>query len=124
MKADVTTNIAEYMSALGGREFCATEVGIIRKAIRTEFSRRRRDHRTIAAKTKIGRAEINRRVADIANFALGIVELSPEDIQLYKKCRLLEYADRTGKCAWGYTELRERTGYDPVTGRELAEVGP
>ena len=38
---------------------------------------------------------------------------------IYKKCVADEYQDRTGKCAWGFASVRNKLGYDPVTGKEL-----
>jgi len=64
---------------------------------------------------------INRRVADIANEKLGSNLMTKNDVRLYKRCFAAEYTDRTGRCAWGFKEVRRRLGFDENTGHEIIE---
>lgn len=114
----VIDNIAEYMDALGDRHYTVYEVSAIRAAIKKEFYERRAQGITINGRIKSGRLQINERVAAIIKRDYGF-DLSNSDLQLYKKCFLSEYQDRTGRCGWGFKELRQRLGYDPETGIEL-----
>ncbi|WP_462427225.1 hypothetical protein [Fusobacterium varium] len=115
----VVKNIMEYMNSRSKKQFTYFQVQAIRVAIREEYNYRKIHGIEIKTKTDKGKELINRRVAAIANKKLTKNLLTKEDVRLYKKCVADEYSDRTGKCAWGFKEVRKRLGYDPVTGVEI-----
>lgn len=120
MKGEVTRNICSYMNiyALGGRNYKLIEVKIIRESIRKEFILRKSQKLIVNTKTKAGKKQINERICKIANSSFVNLKISLSDVELYKKCRLVEYEERTGKCAYGYPDVRERYGFNPITGLE------
>lgn len=112
--------IAESMSVLSDRKFTAFEVGIIESCKQLEPINRKEKNITIDVKTESGRNEINKRVAAMVNEKIKPqILIEPKHIKLYKRCFTDEYTNRTGKCAWGFKELRSRLGYDPETGKEI-----
>jgi hypothetical protein len=112
-------NIAELMSALGKREVTALEVSAIENSIKPELDDRKKKGIVIKNKTKEGKKKINTRLAAMVNELIRPkTPITAEDIGLYRRCWADEFSERTGKCAWGFKELRERLGYDPVTGKE------
>lgn len=119
MKGQVSKNIMEYMNAMSTKQFSYVHVSCIANSIKVEYYDRKLKGLEIKVKTKAGKTELNKRVADIVNKRLGIKNITPDDIKLYKNCFAEEYANRTGKCAWGFKELRQRLGYDPETGIEI-----
>lgn len=120
MKGQVTENIMEYMNSMSIKQFSYVQVSSIANAIKAEYYDRKSIGLKIKVKTKTGKAELNKRIADIVNKRLAIKSITPDDIKLYKKCFAEEYTNRTGKCAWGFKELRQRLGYDTETGMEIA----
>lgn len=108
-----------YMNSYGNRIYNKYQVSAIQNAIYKEYTYRKLKSIKIETRTKEGRDLLNKEIANIANSILGGNQLKPYDIWVFKKCRELEYQDRTGKCAWGYKELRKRLGYDPNTGVEI-----
>lgn len=121
MKGQVNNNILEYMNSMGSKQFTYVQVSNIAAAIRLEHHDRKLSGLKIKTKTEAGKRELNKRVAQIVNKRLGTDAITPDDVRLYKKCWAEEYTNRTGKCAWGFKELRQRLGYDPETGKELKE---
>ncbi|AIY85205.1 hypothetical protein U729_3100 (plasmid) [Clostridium baratii str. Sullivan] len=119
MKGKVTENIREYMNSMSKRNFSYLQVSAIANAIKEEYYDRKKLGIIIKTKTKEGREELNKRAADIANRKLNIKNITKDDVRLYKKCLAEEYTNRTGKCAWGFKELRSRLGYDPETALEI-----
>ena len=91
-KDNVTNNIKELMNGISKKQFSYIEVSAI----------------------------LNTRIAELANKKLNSNRITPEDVHLLKKCRADEYTYRTGRCAYGYKELRIRLGYDPDTGLEAS----
>lgn len=121
MKGQVTKNIMEYMNSRSLKTFTYIQVSAIAESIKKEYYNRKEKGVEINTKTKEGKTELNKRIAAIANNKLGTDNISAEDIKLYKKCFADEYTDRTGKCAWGFKDVRKRLGYDPKTGLEIAK---
>jgi hypothetical protein len=73
----------------------------------------------IKTRTIKGKQELNERIAKISNLILGSNTIKAEHVHLYKICRAEEYTDRTGKCAWGFKDVRKKLGFDEVTGLEI-----
>lgn len=128
MIGNVTTNIMEYMNGMSTKQFVYAQVSAIANAIKDEFYDRKAIGLVINTKSDEGKAQLSARVADIANKKLikkgkkDLANIVGHDVWLYKKCYAEEYTDRTGKCAWGFKELRQRWGFDPETALELQEV--
>jgi hypothetical protein len=100
------------------RQFTPLEVAMIES--QQGFENRHREDKSINYKSRIGKHILNQRIANLVNSALQPkVPISAEHIQLYKRCWADEFSDRTGKCAFGFPEVRLRYGYDPVTGQEV-----
>lgn len=116
---EVLKNVVQLMNALSRKQFTYAQVSNIVSAINEEYCSRKNDNIKINGKTKAGKLEISKRRAKIVNERLGADIITPEDIKLYKKCVADEYTERTGKCAYGYKEVRKRLGYDPDTGLEI-----
>lgn len=111
----------EYMNAMArDKSFHYEEVSAIANAIDAEYWDRKARDLVINGKTERGRQEINKRVSEITNRKLGKEVITAADVRLYKRCIAEEYTDRTGKCAWGFKEVRRRYGFDEKTGLELA----
>lgn len=121
MKGQVTENIRVYMNSRSTREYSYYEVSAIAGAIGVEYNNRKQSGRVINGKTEEGRLLINQRVAAIANEKLGTNLLNAEAVRLYKRCFAAEYTERTGRCAWGFKEVRRRLGFDENTGYEIME---
>ena len=125
MIGNVTTNVLEYMNGMSKKQYVYSQVSAIANAITDEFYDRKAKGLIINGRTKRGKEEISTRVAAIANKKLikkGLLDkanIDSYDVWLYKKCYAEEYTNRTGKCAWGYKELRQRWGFDPDTALEL-----
>lgn len=122
----ISHNICNYMNAMKkGRNYNLYEISIIRKSIRTEsINRNFRSKLTgkkIDARTKIGKMIINKQIADMANKIIKDRRISVEDVELYKRCKLFEYENRTGQCSWGIPSARESLGFNPITGEENVE---
>lgn len=115
----VADNILYYMNSRGDKQYNKYQLVAIRAAIRTEFITRDKTDIFFNAKSKIGKKKLNRKIAEIANETLGSKQITEHDVWLYKKCLADEYMDRTGKCAWGFKEVRKKLGYDPETGLEV-----
>lgn len=113
-------NIIEYMNSRSNRTYLLIEVAEIANAIIKERKDRKLKGLQVNTKSALGKEIINKRTAGFVNNKLNPrVPLRSEDIRLYKQCVADEYMDRTGKCAWGYKDVRQRLGYDPSTGIEL-----
>lgn len=120
MPGQVIKNIVEYMNAHSvNKTFNYYEISTIRSAVRLEWKNRKETGLDINTRTRSGRGHIDQRVSDIANEIIGRNAISPEDVRLYKKCFSEEYTDRTGRCAWGFKEVRRRLGFDEETGLEI-----
>lgn len=121
MATERQKTIAELMSALGNREFTAFEVSTIESCKSIEYNDRKKNGIKINGKTEKGKKQINKRLAAVVNKIAKLkVPITGEDIRLYKRCWADEYTERTGKCAWGFKEIRTKLGYDSVTGLEIA----
>jgi hypothetical protein len=114
----VIDNIVEYMNARGCRKFTRYEGSVIRDCIKKEYKQKNTRPLGLNPKTKKGRDIINNRVVHIAKTEYDVM-ITAKDVWLYKKCFADEYSDRTGKCAWGFREVRKKLGYDPKTGAEI-----
>lgn len=113
-------DILSYMNSHGKKQYTKYQVSAISTAIPREVKEREEEFIEFSARTPKGRELLNRRVADIANRNLDSnSKVTPHDVWLFKRCRAEEYQDRTGKCAWGFKEVRRRLGYDEDTGLEL-----
>lgn len=123
MRGDVTKNICEYMNtySLAGRVYRLLEIKIIRESIRTELIIRTRLKLKIRSRTNTGKHEINKRICKIVNESFENIKITPEDVELYKRCRIKELEQRTGKCAWGFPDVRKRYGFNPITGLEESD---
>ena len=119
-KDNVTNNIKELMNGISKKQFSYIEVSAILNSIYDEFRVRKIEGLEINTKTKRGRFILNTRIAELANKKLNSNRITPEDVHLLKKCRADEYTYRTGRCAYGYKELRIRLGDDPDTGLEAS----
>lgn len=115
--------ITEYMnSRCTNRLFTPFEVQMIESVIVREKELRDRRGIVINSRTKAGKLLLNQRIADMVNKAMNFKpgeQMKPEHIRLYRQCWADEYTDRTGKCAWGFKDVREKMGFDPVTGLEV-----
>lgn len=113
--------IAELMNGLcTDRTFTGNEVAIIENQLRVELADRKAEELIINSRTDKGKQIINMRIAARINAFMKPKHLiSPHHIKLYKRCWVDEYCDRSGKCAWGFPDVREKLGYDPKTGREV-----
>ena len=121
MQGQIRVNIQEYMNSQSQKVFSIHEVCAIANSIRDEFDDRKAKGLVINGKTEAGKITLNQRIADIANARLGTKSIRADDVRLYKRSFAAEYTDRTGRCAWGFKEVRERLGFDPETGEELQE---
>ena len=123
MQGQVRVNIQEYMNSRSQKVFSIHEVCAIANSISNEFYDRKKKGIVINGKTEAGKKELNQRIATMANARLGVFNdsIRADDVRLYKRSFAAEYTDRTGRCAWGFKEVRERLGFDPDTGRELQE---
>lgn len=115
----VADNILAYMNARGNKQYTKYQLGAIRAAVRIEFITRDKSDIFFNARSKIGKEKLNKKIAEIANEALGSTDITAHDVWIYKKCVADEYQDRTGKCAWGFKSVRKKLGYDPETGLEI-----
>lgn len=115
-KGGATNNICEYMNVFGNKKYSIDHVRAIRKAIIQEREDRY-SKKVYIRLNKMGRKEINRRAAQIVNKEFS--DINSDDIELFKRCTRNEFEDRTGKCAWGFPEVRERLGFNQTTGEEL-----
>lgn len=121
-QGQVTKNIMEYMNAWSERPFTYLEVSAIRSAIAEEYRERKARGLVIRVKTRDGRKQLDKRIADIANRNLGAKRIRPHEVRLYKQCFAQEYTDRTGRCAWGFKSVRKRLGFDENTGLEVSAI--
>lgn len=121
MKGEVTKNIVEYMNSLSKKQFSYAIVSNIANAIKTEYYDRKSKGLKINGKTEQGKKQLNTRIADMVNKKLG-TSIMADDVRLYKRCFAEEYTNRTGRCAWGFKDMRERLGFDIETGLELDKV--
>lgn len=119
MLGQVTRNIVEYMNGFSKKTFTYYEVCCIRDSIKIELRNRKKENLILNVKTKAGKEIINKRIAEIVNSKLNTDKIAAEDVRLYKRCFAQEYSDRTGKCSWGFKEVRKRLGYNPDTGKEI-----
>ncbi|WP_315069341.1 hypothetical protein [uncultured Clostridium sp.] len=118
-KGKVTENIMEYMNSMEEKQFSYEEVSAIANSIKEEFYDRKYQGLVIKTRTKDGKNKLNQRVAAIANKKLNNCTITAHDVWRYKRCFAEEYTNRTGKCAWGFKEVRERLGFDRNTGLEI-----
>jgi transcriptional regulator with XRE-family HTH domain len=120
-RGEVSKNICNYMNerATHQKEYSIYEVNAIRKSISLELIDRKRN-KLIIKKTEIGKKEINKRIADIANKTYK-TKLTHEDVKLWRICCRDEYTDRTGKCTWGIPEVRRKLGFNSITGHTLKD---
>lgn len=102
----VNKNISDYMSALGNRNYLEFDAAIIRNAIAYEYL----DRKKIGLNLNKDKKKINNRIIKLI-FEKYDIRYSLNDIILFKKCRLLEYEYRTGKCPFGFKEYKKRMGY-------------
>jgi hypothetical protein len=113
--------IAELMNGLcRDRAFTGNEVAFIEIQIKAEKENREALGIDIETKSRQGRENLCKRIADRINAETQFkFPITAKHIHLYRQCRADEYTNRTGKCAWGFKNTRERLGYDPDTGREV-----
>jgi hypothetical protein len=113
--------IAELMNGLcTDRTFTGNEVALIENLIRVELADRKAEGLKIETKTSLGKQTINTRIAARINaFTKGGKPMTYHHIRLYKRCWADEYSERSGKCSWGFPEVRRKFGYDPTTGQEV-----
>ncbi len=111
--------ITEYInSRCTDRQFTPLEIAVIET--QKDAVTRHRDREPLNRKSKSGKQIINQRIADRVNDMMAPkIPVTSEHIRLYKRCWADEYSDRTGKCAWGFADIRVRLGYDPKTGLEI-----
>lgn len=114
--------IAEYMNGLcRDRDFTAMEVALIETQIKPEWRERIENNIKVNGRTNTGKEFINTHIAERVNGLLqnSKIPIKLHHIKIYKKCWTDEYTDRTGKCSWGFKEIREKLGYDPNTGLQI-----
>jgi hypothetical protein len=105
------------------RVFTATEIGIIESQIKPEYFERKELGILINGRTVEGKRLINQRIADRSNERLSAkIPITAEHIRIYKVCWLDEFTERTGKCTWGFKDVRIKMGYDPDTGLITAKL--
>lgn len=120
MRNIVDARVKDYMNAIAkDKTFTTNQVAVIRTAIIEERKDRIFKKLCVNSRTKAGKKEIDCRAALIANKSLNKDKVTAKDIRLYKKCRIWEYEEGTGKCAWGFSKERVRRGFDPDTGLEI-----
>lgn len=118
MNGEVLQNVCEYMNAFSDKEYKKLHISILKKCILQDYNERKSLKININFRTKEGKKIIHERIIKIANEIYDI-DFKTEDIRLYRRCVSEEYSNRTGKCAWGFSDVRKRMGYDPVTGEEI-----
>lgn len=118
-KAPVTKNIMDYMNSMSIKQYNYYQVVNIARAIKAEYRDRRNNKIAINVKTDKGKDQLNQRTAAIVNEKMGGNYILPEDVRLFKRCFVEEYTNRTGKCAWGFKDVRKRLGFDEETGIEI-----
>lgn len=118
MNGEILKNVCEYMNALSKKKYKTLEISILKKCILQDYKERKSLKINVNFRTKEGKQIIHERIVKMAKQIYNI-NFTSEDIKLYRKCVSEEYSNRTGKCAWGFAEIRKRIGYDPVTGIEL-----
>jgi hypothetical protein len=113
--------IAELMTGVcRDRSFTGNEVALIEIQIKTEKEDREAQGIEIETKSRLGRENLCKRIAAKINAETKFkIPITAKHIHQYRQCRADEYTNRTGKCAWGYKNTRERLGYDPKTGKEV-----
>lgn len=112
--------IAEMMSSLCDRQFSGMEIAIIESAKTQEYLERKKEPLDINIKTNVGKTIINKRIAFKVNSTMKPKnKITVEHIKLYKHCIADEYTERTGKCAYGYKNIRESLGCDLATGKPI-----
>ena len=115
-------DVLSYMNARGKKQYNKYQLSAISTAIKLEPLEREEQGLCIKSRTKKGKELLNERAAEIANRRLTKNDLvTGYDVWLFKVCNAQEYQDRTGKCAWGFKQVRKRLGYDENTGLELEE---
>jgi RNA-binding protein YhbY len=113
--------IAELMNGIcTNRTFTGNEIALIEIQIHAEKDEREVAEIKVDTRTKKGKQQLCKRIADKIN-AEGILNtpLEGDHIHLYRRCRIDEYTERTGKCAWGFKDICQKFGYDPVTRKEI-----
>lgn len=122
---EVNKNIMEYMNVIlpdkRSTEYTYREVSAIATAIKEEWYQRESRSEGINIRARSGKAEINERIVSIANGILQGGSLTVKDVEHYKKSRLYEYEERTGKSPWRFKDYLIRYGYDPDTARSTDE---
>ena len=114
-------DVVSYMNTFGEKQYTKLHASLIASAISKEYKDRRKCGEIINTKTKLGREQLNIKIAEIVNNStLTPNFVTPKDVWIYKKANALEYQDRTGKCMWGFKEKRRAYGYDEITGKELS----
>lgn len=116
-RGEITKNILELMNSQSTKTFTEFQVNAIKYAILLELNDRKKKGFTLKINSN-GKRERLKRIAKIANDEYS-VKVAIEDIKLFKLCRIEEYEKRTGKCTWSIPEVREKLGYDPITGQAL-----
>jgi hypothetical protein len=87
------------------RKYTVGDIKRINSAIYKEFYERKGKGSTEKYNTNAKRHELDGKIARILNEDYRPkIPYCAEDVRLYKKCRMAEYEDRTGKCAWGYRD--------------------
>lgn len=109
-------SIAENLSALCDREFTGLEIAMIENTRKTELDDRRKKGINLKSNSTAGKLLINTRMAEMVNGTLNPkIPMTAEHIRQYKHVWADEYTERTGKCAWGFKDVRKKFGYDPFT---------
>ncbi|MEG2289073.1 MAG: hypothetical protein RSA29_04525 [Clostridium sp.] len=112
-------DVLSYMNSHGRKQYTKYQLSAISTAIKIEPLDRAEEGLVIKTRSKKGREILNQRIADIANKKLYKDKVTAHDVWVFKKCNAEEYQDRTGKCAWGFKEVRKKLGFDEETGLEL-----
>lgn len=120
MATERQNRLAAAMSALSYRIFTGFEIAIIEGCVISEYKQRKIEGISINNKLLSGRKIIRERTAALVNERLNTGnQVNEEHILRFKRVLADDYTERTGKCAWGFKEVRKRWGYDPDTGREI-----
>jgi transcriptional regulator with XRE-family HTH domain len=115
-RGDVNIKVCELMNEQSIREFSTYDIYALRKSINKEL----KDRKDKGIKVKYnddGKRLIQRRAAIIANEEYNL-NITHNEIKLFKECVREEYQRRTGKSTWSIPQARESLGYDPLTGKK------
>jgi transcriptional regulator with XRE-family HTH domain len=93
---NVIQNICDYMNSMSRKRYYNVyEVSMIRRAVRAEYLERKFKKVKINSKSEEGKKHINESIAAIANAYMRSSQITSKDVELFKRCKIFEYENRT-----------------------------